>query len=286
MSKMPLLDPAKATVFFDGIFTEPRLRHPEGIAIDIAGNIWCGSETGDIYRIAADGSAIETVASTGGFILGIAFDSRGQLYCCDLKHRAVFRLSADRVLTRFADGGGDMRTPNFPVVDEQTGSLYVSDSYSPTEPGPGIWRFDLDSGKGSMWYAEPLMFANGMALDPGGESLLVVESFAQRVTRVPVRRDGTPGAASTVASGLQTVPDGLALDAAGNLYVSCYEPSRIYRVTASGEVSVLIEDLTAHTLCHPTNCAFRGSEMFAANLGRWHITRVEMDVEGLALPAR
>jgi hypothetical protein len=36
-------------------------------------------------------------------------------------------------------------------------------------------------------------------------------------------------------------------------------------------------------LCHPTNCAFRGTELFMANLGRWHLTRVEIGVEGLSL---
>ena len=47
----PILPPESAEVFFDGIFSEPRLRHPEGIAIDADGDIWCGGETGEIYPI-------------------------------------------------------------------------------------------------------------------------------------------------------------------------------------------------------------------------------------------
>jgi SMP-30/Gluconolactonase/LRE-like region len=46
----PILSLDSAEVFFDGIFSEPRLRHPEGIAIDTSGDIWCGGETGEIYR--------------------------------------------------------------------------------------------------------------------------------------------------------------------------------------------------------------------------------------------
>ena len=88
----PILSLDSAEVFFDGIFSEPRLRHPEGIAIDASGDIWCGGETGEIYRISADGSGIETVASTGGFILGLAFDGDQNLYACDMRHSAVFRL--------------------------------------------------------------------------------------------------------------------------------------------------------------------------------------------------
>jgi gluconolactonase len=50
------------------------------------------SGAAEIYRISADGSRIETVASTGGFILGLAFDSEQNLYACDMRHSAVFRL--------------------------------------------------------------------------------------------------------------------------------------------------------------------------------------------------
>jgi streptogramin lyase len=52
--------PAQAArVFFDGIFAEPRLSHPEGVAVGPDGWIWCGSENGEILRIAPDGSHAE-----------------------------------------------------------------------------------------------------------------------------------------------------------------------------------------------------------------------------------
>ena len=89
----PVIPFEQSTVFFDGVFSEPRLNHPEGLAIDAQGNVWCGGEEGEIYRIAADGSAIELMASTGGFTLGMAFDQYGRLYTCDLKHAAVFRFN-------------------------------------------------------------------------------------------------------------------------------------------------------------------------------------------------
>jgi hypothetical protein len=40
---------------------------------------------------------------------------------------------------------------------------------------------------------------------------------------------------------------------------------------------VLIHDNDAILLPHPTNIAFRGSTAFCANLGRWHITAIELD---------
>jgi gluconolactonase len=102
----PLLPLDSAEVFFDGIFREPRLRHPEGIAIDASGDIWCGGETGETYRISADGSGIETVASTEGFILGLAFDDEQNLYARDMRHSAVFRLDTRTGdFVHFANGG-------------------------------------------------------------------------------------------------------------------------------------------------------------------------------------
>ena len=59
-----------------------------------------------------------------------------------------------------------MRIPNFPVVDGSRNCLYVSDSYDPKEQGPGIWRFDLESGEGGLWYDRAMTFANGMSLSP------------------------------------------------------------------------------------------------------------------------
>ncbi len=166
----PLLPMENVEVFFDGIFSEPRLRHTEGVAIDEAGNIWCGGEGGEIYRIESDGSDLELVASTEGFTLGLAFDANDHLYTCDLRHASVFHLSvADGELERFAVGteARKIRVPNFPVVDERRNCLYASDSYGMEEPGPGVWKFDLGTGEGVLWYDRPMAFANGMALSAG-----------------------------------------------------------------------------------------------------------------------
>src|SRR5437764_14856597 len=103
----PVIPFERSTVFFDGVFSEPRLRHPEGLAIDAEGNVWCGGEEGEIYRITADGSTIEQLATTGGFTLGMAFDQQGWLYTCDLRHAAVFRFDpSSRELVRFPRGHG------------------------------------------------------------------------------------------------------------------------------------------------------------------------------------
>ena len=280
-----LLDPSRASMFFDGTVTDPQLDHPEGVAVAPDGSVWCGGERGQVFRVDPDGASVTEVASTGGFCLGMAFGGDGDLFVCDLKHAAVFRVETrtGRV-ERFADGapGHRLRIPNFPAFDPE-GRLYVSDSHQFDRPGPGVFRFDPE-GRGELWYGQDVTFANGLALGPDGRHLYVAETFANRVFRIPVGDDGSAGARQEVAATPGAWPDGLAFDVDGNLYVGCYEPSQVLRVTADGAVDVLFRDWTAHTLAHPTNLAFRGSTMFTANLGRWHIARLETDVEGAPLP--
>lgn len=274
----PLLDISAARVFFDGIFTTPRVAHPEGVAVHKDGSVWCGTENGDLLRIAADGASFERMASTGGFLLGIAFDSADNCFACDLKHAAVFRYdAATGAMERFASSG--IAIPNYPVVDEARNALYVSDSRGNNNIGPGLFRFDLKTGAGGVWSNEPMDFANGCVLAKNGEGLFVVQSDVPCVSYVPIGAHGSPGPSRIVAANVQNVPDGLALGPDGALYISCYEPSRIYRQKPGGALEILIEDRKATTLAHPTNIAFKGSKLYTANLGRWHIT--EIDLSGL-----
>lgn len=275
----PLLDISAARVFFDGLFSTPRVAHPEGVAIHKDGSIWCGTENGDLLRIAADGSSVQRMAGTDGFLLGIAFDSAGNCFACDLKHAAIFRFdAATGSMDRFASGG--IGIPNYPVVDEARNALYVTDSRGNGNIGPGLFRFDLRTGRGGVWSDEPMDFANGGVLAKNGDGLFVVQSYVPCVSYVPINADGSPGLSRLICDNVETVPDGLALSPDGTLYISCYEPSRIYRLKPGGALEILIEDRKATTLSHPTNIALKGSKLYTANLGRWHISEIDISSLG------
>ncbi|SCG74933.1 gluconolactonase [Micromonospora inositola] len=269
-------------IHFDGLFTEPRLDHAEGVAVAPDGTVWCGGEQGQIYRL-ADGR-FEQVASTGGFCLGLALDAAGHVFVCDAAHAAVMRLdTVTGQVDTFADGvpGHRFVNPNYPVFDT-AGRLYVSDSGTPHVPGPGIARLEPDGGD-VLWHRGPFDFANGLALSADGRTLYVAETWGHRVTAIDITADGAPGARRVLARLGEALPDGLALDTDGNLYVACYEPSQILVVAPGGAVSVLARDPGAHELCHPTNVAFLGSTLIAANLGRWHLSAIETGATGLPL---
>ena len=283
----PTVVPLSAmSIHFDGQYSEPRLHHPEGVAVGPDGAVWCGNAEGDILRIGPGTGTIEKYASTGGFTLGMAFDGRGGLFVCDQKSAAVWKLDIDsRSLSRFTAPG--IRIPNYPVVDPWRNCLYVSDSYGAGAEGPGVWRYDLATGAGELWWDKPMAFANGMAMAPDGASLFVIETFGRRVSRIAIGADGRPSGISAFVENLPGLPDGLAFDSDGRLYISCYEPSRILRTPAAGGTfEIFAEDATAHLVCHPTNIAFSGSTLYAANLGRWHITRIETGVAAESVVAQ
>lgn len=276
---MKIMPNGRGRVFYDGTLRPPRLDHPECVAVHPDGSVWCGGEAGQIFRIEADGSSATQVASTGGFILGIAFDQTASaLYACDIAARAVFRIPLRTCAPEvFADGadGYRFRNPNYALFDT-SGRLFVSDSYPPGDPGPPVYRFEAD-GSGEVWFSPPMSFANGLALS--SEGLYVAESFLPGVSRIAIGPDGTAGERTVIAMLPGTVPDGLAFGPDGQLYVGCYEPSRVLRLRRDDSVwtpEVVADDPTAHVLCHPTNMAFRGNTALVANLGRWHITAIDL----------
>ncbi len=70
------------------------LDHPEGIAQGPDGRVYAGGEAGQIYAISTAG-AVETIASTDGFIYGVAVDADANVYACDFGHAAVSRVAPD-----------------------------------------------------------------------------------------------------------------------------------------------------------------------------------------------
>lgn len=278
---MALINIDQCKIFAEG------LDHPEGVAFHKDGSLWAGGEAGQIYKITEDGQVTE-VANTGGFILGLAFSPGSEwLAVCDLGNKCVWRLDPVTLkMTRYAEGAGNhsFNIPNYAVFDRE-GHLYVTESGAFRQVIGKVLKFS-PSGEAQIWYDSPINFANGLALSPDETYLYVVSSFLPGVERIQILEDGSAGSKEVYCTLPESVPDGLAFDDEGNLYVACYAPNTIFKVTPDRAVSCIINDWEAHTLTNPTNIAFGGKDgkfLYSANLGRWHITQLPMPVKGLPL---
>lgn len=281
---MAILNTETQVSFFVGGFGEG-LDHPECIAWGSDGYAYAGGEAGQVYRIDMESRQFEEIGNTGGFVGGIAQDGNGNLYACS--GGAVWRIAPNGEASVYTKGAPDdpIATPNYPAFDAD-GNLYVSDS--------GEWKQDngrlfkiAPGGRAEVWETTLTQFPNGIALGPDGGHLYVAVSLnAPRVSRVEIRPDGSSGSVETVVELPQAVPDGLAFDAEGNLYISCYRPDRIYRYSAQGALDILAEDPEGTVMAAPTNIAFCGKArniLLSANLGRWHIARYEINIPGAPL---
>lgn len=263
-----------------------KLDHCEGIAAAADGTMYAGGEAGQIYRISPDGQTVTEIARTGGFTLGITLDGSGNLFTCDMVWHAVIRLDTSGQLSVFADSTGTrkFRTPNFSVFDSE-GNLYVSDSGEWKKNNALIYKIRPD-GRADVFHPGPFLFANGLALSKAEDALFVIESNANRISRVEIRRDGTAGETSVFCQGLETVPDGMAFDAEGNLYVGCYGLNRIYKADPKGRVALLLEDTENATVSVPTNCAFGGAnfdQLYFACMGNGSIVTLDLKTPGMPL---
>jgi gluconolactonase len=143
-------------------------------------------------------------------------------------------------------------------------------------------RFD-EGGSGRV-IGGPFGYANGLALSADERWLFMVESDTDRVYRFELTSDGQLGRGEVYADSVGRLPDGLALDEAGNLYVACYASDEIWRISPSGEKSLLAWDYHAILLSRPTNLAWGGGNsggensdvLYVANLGRDTITRAHL----------
>lgn len=242
----PLLAAGEARVLADD------LDHPEAVCWDPgAGAVLAGGEAGQLYEVDLAGGGVRTRADLGGgSLLGIAVDGSGRAYVCNATAGRVQRVEPDG---GYVDFGPAMSYPNYLAFDAE-GSLWVTDSGGWGEKSGRVFRIDAGV-EGEEAGFGPFRFANGIAI--ADEVAYMVESETASLWRLDLRSEES----EVILELPRTVPDGVAIDAEGGVWVSCFQPNRVYRLDPSGELSVVLDDWSGEEMLSPTNIAFAGADL-------------------------
>jgi gluconolactonase len=188
---------------------------------------------------------------------GLAFDAAGRLVLCQHGDRRLARLEKDGTFTTLADrfDGKRLNSPNDLVIQSNGDILFTDPPYGLpgtfTDPGReipflGVYRLGKD-GKVTLLVKDHSA-PNGIGVSPDGTTLYVANSDPKRANWMayPLKGDGTAGegrvffdSTPSVSKERPGLPDGLKLDATGNVYAT--GPGGVHVFSPKGELLGSIE---------------------------------------------
>jgi sugar lactone lactonase YvrE len=208
---------------------------------------------------------------------GVAVDAAGDLYICDLSNNRIRRVTPSGIISTVAgsgsqgysgDGGpatsAQLARPNDVAVDSM-GNLYIADTLNhrlrrvtpngtiSTLAGDGTPGYSGDGGSAT---SAQLSSPKGVAVDVQG-NVYVADTGNVRIRRITSGgvittiagsgASGYSGDNGPATSAQFSSPSGVAVDAAGNIYVADTTNLRVRRVTPGGIVSTVAgTGLTSH----------------------------------------
>lgn len=215
--------PSEVMEFLIGKERVERLRRPNGITVDNAGNIYVADS--EIRTIFIFDKEKQTLRFLGmGAVAGptgLAIDNqRGILYVSDARLDKIFALNKiTGDIIQSIGGPGEFKNPSGLAYDEQRGKLYVADTRNHViKIFDRDGRYELTIGKRGNGDGE-FNFPSYLALDNKGR-LFVVDSFNFRIQIFSpegqfLKKFGKLGD----SSGYFTRPQGLGVDSDGHIYV-------------------------------------------------------------------
>jgi len=258
--------------------------HPEGLAIDEDGTVWCGGEEGQVYRGLADAEPAQ-IATLPGRTLGFALDAAGNAYCADMTGPGIYRVTPTGEVHRVSQGTADRpaQVPNY-LAFLPSGELLFTDSGTWGGDDGRIYAVEAN-GETRVIDTSACKYPNGIAVTPEGTALVVVESTLPGVTLLDVGDGARLSNRRVLVEMPDTVPDGVAYDEAGRLLISCWVPDAIFLLEKNGELRVLSEDPLRLVLNQPTNVAFvpGTARVLASNIGERFLSVLEHDTKGADL---
>jgi gluconolactonase len=252
------------------------LERPEGVMVLDDGTILTADGRGRCARIDQDGKT-SFFGSVGGSPNGICVDANGNCIIANIGNGQVQSLAPDgthEILLTEVEGK-KISSPNFPYIDSK-GRLWVSNSSDRSNsrdaiesPGPDGCVVLMEKGVAKI-VAENIYFANGITLDEQERYLYVAETSMRDIIRFQISDDGSLGSRETYGPedfGPNMIPDGIAFDEAGNLWVTFPWMNAIGYISPEGDLKIILEDPEGRILRKPSNICFGWKERKTAFIG-------------------
>jgi len=212
-----------------------------------------------IYELAPPDS-VAVFRENSSLANGLASDGDGLLLTAETLTRRVSRTLADgTVVDLVSDYMGDrFHSPN-DIEVRSDGMIYFTDPPFVREPDEreidfnGVFRVDGAGGITAEWQGEESTRPNGLVLSPD-ESILYVADTSAGVMAFDVDAAGSLSSERTFVAEVPSA-DGMAIDAAGNLFVAAEDGVRVY--STRGDLWGTIETPNGNS---PANCAFGGAD--------------------------
>ncbi len=212
-----------------------------------------------IYELTPPDS-VAVFRENSGLANGLASDADGLLLAAETFNRRVSRTLADgMVVDLVSDFMGDQfHSPN-DIEVRSDGTIYFTDPpfVRPLEDREidfnGVFRVDGAGGITAEWEGEESTRPNGLVLSPD-ESILYVADTSAGVMAFDVDESGSLSQERTFVAEVPAA-DGMAIDAAGNLFVAAEDGVRVY--SPEGDLWGTIEMPNGNS---PANCAFGGGD--------------------------
>ena len=211
-----------------------------------------------ILKLDASGKVSTAIADSGSN--GLAVDAKGNIVAGTHKYKSVSRFTPGGQRSDVAGkyNGQVFNSPNDLAIAAD-GTIYFSDPDFQRAAAPGgqdqtrVYRVAPD---GAVTVVEDgLVNPNGVSLSPAGDVLYVNGMQGkQGVLRAYPIVNGKPQQGRDLVKGLG-VPDGMAVDCQGNIYVTEHTDQRLRVFSPAGK-----QIATIHVNANVTNAAFGGAD--------------------------
>lgn len=196
-----------------------------------------------------EGGQVETLCTVPQRPSGLGFTPDGDLLIVSMLDQRLLRVRDGRPEV-VAELGDYAAGPTNDMLVDALGRAYIGNFGKVDSTGAEATDLIMVDPDGQVSVAATgLVFPNGAVLTPDGRELIIAETFAHRITAFTVAPDGrlsdrrvwadfaAAGVTTSVSEpGATVLPDGMALDAEGALWVADARGSGVLRVAEGGEV--------------------------------------------------